>query len=103
MKVKTLAGYMQYSNLVHVQDLICLNLIKIRDQLSRNLSYLMQINNMRSFYPGANSLMKPGIDINYSTGTMHWFENVCPMRDPWKLSNKEYYDMACAYDIQTNY
>ena len=27
---------------------------------------------------------------------MHWFENVRPMREPWKLDNSEYN----AYDIQ---
>ena len=33
---------------------------------------------------------------------MHWFENVRPMREPWKLNNKEYRAMACAYDIQSD-
>ena len=31
---------------------------------------------------GADFLTKTGIDINYSTGTMHWFENVRPIREP---------------------
>ena len=49
---------------------------------------------------GADFLTKLGIDINYSTGTMHWFENVRPMREPWKLDNSEYNTMDSAYDIQ---
>ena len=31
---------------------------------------------------------------------MHWFENVRPMREPWKLNNSKYHAMTCAYDIQ---
>jgi hypothetical protein len=49
---------------------------------------------------GADFLTKSCIDFNYSTGTMHWFENVRPMREPWKLDNSEYNAMASAYDIQ---
>ena len=36
----------------------------------------------------------------YSTGTMHSFENVQPMREPWKLDNKEYLAMADAINAQ---
>ena len=50
---------------------------------------------------GADFLTKTGIDIKYSTGTMHWFENVQPMREPWKLNNKEHHALACTFDIQS--
>ena len=31
---------------------------------------------------------------------MHWFENVRPMREPWKLDNKEYLAIADAINVQ---
>ena len=48
---------------------------------------------------GADFLTNSGIDINYGTGTMHWFENVRPMREPWKLDNSEYNAMASTRDM----
>ena len=48
---------------------------------------------------GANFLTKSGIDINYSNGIIYWFANVCPMRKPWTLDNKEYHVMTCKYII----
>ena len=49
---------------------------------------------------GADFLTKTGIDLNYSTKTMHWFENVRPMVEPWKLDNKDYQAMAMSHEIQ---
>ena len=31
---------------------------------------------------------------------MHWFENVRPMVEPWKLDNKDYQAMAMSHEIQ---
>ena len=31
---------------------------------------------------------------------MHWFGNARPMREPWKLDNKEYLAMADAINVQ---
>ena len=31
---------------------------------------------------------------------MHWFENVRPMREPWKLDNKKYLATADAINVQ---
>jgi hypothetical protein len=39
-------------------------------------------------------LTKTGIDVKYSTGTIQWFENELPLRDPWSLKDKEYVAMA---------
>ena len=49
---------------------------------------------------GSNFLTKSGIDIKYSDGTMHWFENARLMREPWALDNKEYIAMADSISIQ---
>ena len=43
---------------------------------------------------GSDFLTKAGIDIKYSNRTVSWFENTLPMREPWKLNNKEYVVMA---------
>ena len=33
---------------------------------------------------------------------MHWFENVRPMREQWKMDNREYQAINSAYDIQAD-
>ena len=43
---------------------------------------------------GTDFLSKTGIDIKYSTGTMQWFENELPMRDPLCMDNQEYLAMV---------
>ena len=43
---------------------------------------------------GADFLLKSGIDIKYSTGTIEWFDSELPMRDPHQLDDKEYLAMA---------
>jgi hypothetical protein len=35
-------------------------------------------------------LTKTGTDVKYSTGTMEWFDNELPMRNPHLLQNKEF-------------
>ena len=48
---------------------------------------------------GADFLAKSGIDIKYSSGTVEWFDNELPMRDPTCLDNHEYIAMAEALKV----
>ena len=50
---------------------------------------------------GADLLIKSGIDILYSTGTMEWFKNILPMREAHKLINAKCLAMADAYIMRT--
>ena len=43
---------------------------------------------------GADFLTKTGIDVKYSTGTIQWFENELPLRDPRLLKDQDYAAMA---------
>jgi hypothetical protein len=38
---------------------------------------------------GADFLTKTGIGVKYSTGTMEWFDNELPLRNPHHLESKE--------------
>ena len=49
---------------------------------------------------GADFLTKTGIDVKYSTGTIQWFENELPLRDPHTLEDKDYVAMAEIIEIQ---
>ena len=50
---------------------------------------------------GADFLTKTGIDINYSTGTMHWFENVRPKTHlnsiAWSMMDTRIFHILSAY------
>jgi hypothetical protein len=48
---------------------------------------------------GADFLIKTGIDIKYSTGTMEWFDHKLPMCNPYLLQNKEFEAMAEMIEI----
>ncbi len=43
---------------------------------------------------GANFLMKSGINIKYSSGTIEWFDSKLPMQDPNHLDNNDYLAMT---------
>ena len=45
-------------------------------------------------------LTKTGIDVKYSTGTIEWFENELPLRNPHILKDKDYTAMAEIVNIQ---
>jgi hypothetical protein len=45
-------------------------------------------------------LTKTGIDVKYSTGTIQWFENELPLRDPRSLKDKDYVALAEISAIQ---
>jgi hypothetical protein len=49
---------------------------------------------------GADFLTKTGIDVKYSTGTIEWFENELPLRDPHDLKDRDFEAMAEIVEIQ---
>jgi hypothetical protein len=48
----------------------------------------------------ADFLSKTGIDVKYSTGTIEWFDNELPLRDPRYLQSKDFLAMAETIEIQ---
>ena len=49
---------------------------------------------------GSDFLTKTGINLLYEEGTMEWFENVIPMRNPYDINLQEYLAVADAIEIQ---
>jgi hypothetical protein len=49
---------------------------------------------------GADFLTKTGIDVKYSTGTMEWFDNELPLRNPHLLQDKDFEAMAEIVEVQ---
>ena len=97
-KVTTIAGSLKTQHMIYLRELKLPEFDKNRkvDELK---ALVFEGKCRYDIILGADFLTKTGIDINYSTGTMHWFENVRPMREPWKLDNKEYQAMAMVHDI----
>jgi hypothetical protein len=48
---------------------------------------------------GADFLSKTGIDVNYSTGTIEWFDNELTLHDTRYLQSKDVLAMAETIDI----
>ncbi len=49
---------------------------------------------------GADFLTKTGIDVKCSTGTIEWFDNELPLRNPHLLEAKDFEAMAHMVKIQ---
>ncbi len=49
---------------------------------------------------GADFLTKTGIDVKYSTGTMEWFDNELPLRNPHLLQDEDVEGMAEIVEVQ---
>ena len=97
--VTTLAGTMKAAEMVHLRDLRLPEFDKNR-RIDEQKALVFENKCRYDVILGSDFLTKSGIDIKYSDGTMNWFENVRPMREPWALDNKEYVAMADSISIQ---
>ena len=97
--VKTLAGSMTAVEMVHLRELRLPEFDKNR-RIDEQKALIFDKKTRYDVILGADFLTKTGFDIKYSTGTIHWFENVRPMREPWTLNTEEFQAMAAAYDTQ---
>ena len=92
-KVTTIVGTMKTNNMVNLRDIRLLEFDK-SCRIEEQKALIFEEKCRYDVILGSNFLTKSGIDIKYSNGTMTWFENTLPMREPWKLDNKEYVAMA---------
>ncbi len=49
---------------------------------------------------GADFLIKTGIDVKYSIGTIEWFDNALPLHDTRYLQTKDFLAMTETIEIQ---
>ena len=80
-KVMTLAGTMRTKNLVNLRDIRLPEFDK-SCQIEEQKALIFEEKCRYDVILGNNFLTKAGIDIKYSDGTMTWFENTLPMREP---------------------
>jgi len=100
-QVNTIAGSMKAEKLVRPRD-ISLPMFDNNRKIDKKKALVFDQECRYDVILGADFLTNTDIDVKYSTGTVHWFENVRPMREPWALDNKEYHAMATAFDIQSD-
>ena len=97
-KVTTLAGTIKTKNLVNLRVIRLPELDK-SCRIEEQKALIFEEKCRYDVILGSNFLTKSGIDIKYNNGTMTWFENTLPMREPWKLDNKEYVAIANSINI----
>ena len=98
--VNTLAGSYQSSAMVVMHNIRLPELDKSRNIEQQNALILESKTCKYDVILGADFLTKSGIDVKYSTGTIEWFENEIPLRDPHQLKDKDYVSMADIVKIQ---
>jgi len=98
--VNTLAGSYQSSTMVIMSNIRLPELDKNRN-VDEQKALTFESNTCKyDVILGADFLTKTGIDVKYSTGTIEWFENELPLRNPQALKDKDYVAMAEIIAIQ---
>ena len=98
--VNTLAGAYQSSAMVVMRNLRLPELDKNRNVEQQKALIFESETCKYDVILGADFLTKTGIDVKYSTGTIQWFENELPLRDPHTLKDNDYLAMAEIVEIQ---
>ena len=98
--VNTLAGSYQSSAMVVMRNLRLPELDKNRNVDQQKALIFESETCKYDVILGADFLTKTGIDVKYSTGTIEWFENELPLRNPHILKDKDYTAMAEIVNIQ---
>jgi len=92
--VNTLSGSYQSSAMVVMRNLRLAELDKNRN-IDQQKALIFESETCKyDVILGADFLTKTGIDVKYSTGTIQWFENELPLRNPRFLKDKDYAAMA---------
>ena len=99
LKIKTIARTMETSEMVKLRDLRLPEFDK-NGRIDEIKALTFDQDCRYDIILGADFLTKAGINIMYDNGTMEWFENIIPMRNPKEISLKEYLAMADAIEIQ---
>ena len=98
--VNILAGFYQSSAMVVMRNLRLPELDKNRN-IDQQKALVFQAETCKyDVILGADFLTKSGIDVNYSTGIIEWFEKELPLRDPHTLKDKDYVAIAEVIELQ---
>ena len=98
--IKTISGTMNATKVIHMRGIKLPEFDKNR-RISEHKALIFDNSCKYDVILGADFLTKIGMDIKYSTGEMEWYGNTLPMREPWKLDEKEYFNMADLFLIQS--
>jgi hypothetical protein len=92
--VNTLAGSYQSSAMVVMRNLRLPKLNKNKN-IEPQKALIFESDTCRyDVILGADFLTKTGIDVKYSTGTIEWFEDELPLRDPHDLKDRDFKAIA---------
>jgi hypothetical protein len=86
-KVSTLAGTYTSTEIVIICNLRLPEFNKNRNDDQQKALVFQSETCKYDVLLGADFLTKVGIDVKYSTGTMEWFDNELPLRNPHLLQN----------------
>ena len=92
-KINTLVGPGLSNEMVVMEDIRLPELDKNR-RVNQHKLFVFDHETRYDVILGTDFLTKTGIDIKYSTGTIQWFDNELPMRDPLSMTNEEFLAMT---------
>ena len=98
-KINTLVGPGLSNEMVVMEDIRLPELDKNR-RVNQHKLFVFDHETRYDVILGTDFLTKTGIDIKYSTGTIQWFDNELPMRDPLSMTNEEFLAMTDVVEQQ---
>ena len=99
-QINTLAGTYTSSEVVIMRNLRLPEFNKSRNVNQQKALVFQSETCKYDVILGADFLTKTGIDVKYSTGTIEWFDNELPLRNPHLLESKDFEAMAHIVEIQ---
>ena len=99
-QINTLAGTYTSSEVVVMRNLRLPEFNKSRNVNQQKALVFQSETCKYDVILGADFLTKTGIDVKYSTGTIEWFDNELPLRNPHLLEAKDFEAMAHMVEIQ---
>jgi hypothetical protein len=99
-QVNALAGTYTFTEIVIMHNLRLPEFDKNRN-VDQQKAFVFQSETCKYYVIlGADFLTKTGIDVEYSTGTMEWFDNELPLHNPHLLQDKDSETMAEIVEVQ---
>ena len=98
--MKTLAGTLAATDTVTLRDIRLPEFDKNR-RIEQQKALVFDTHCRYDIIFGTDFFSKVGININYDTGFMEWYECILLLRDPFSLDTKSFNDMEDAMFVQT--
>ena len=100
-KINKLAGQLQTSKMIALRN-IKLPKFDKKCRIEGTKALIFENECKYDIIFGSDSITMIGMNIEYSSREIEWYNNTLPMRKPWDIKNKDYVQMCTSCHTQEN-